>query len=83
MNKIMRVLTIEFDKENELAELHLNKKGAKYLRELLDKLIETDEQDHFHLMTKDWGGDELTMEKQNQSEEVDLLHQLKIMYWKS
>ena len=49
----------------------------------IDNKNELAERGHFHLMTKDWGGEELTTEKQNQSEEIELLHQLKIMYWKS
>ena len=77
----MKILTVELDKENELIELHLDKAGAKYLRDLLNKLIEVGQQDHRHLMTDEWGGNELTSDKQNQSEGVKLLHQLKIMYW--
>ena len=77
----MKTFTIELDKKGETLDIHLNKEGAEYLKGILDKLIKSDRQDHLHLMTPDWGGDELTSEKQNQSKEVELLHPLKIFYW--
>ena len=78
----MKILTIELDKKNESVELHLDKNGAEYLRDLLTRLIESDAEDHLHLMTDEWGGNELTSEKQNQFSDVDLINHLKIMYWK-
>ena len=78
----MKILTIELDKKNESVELHLDKNGAEYLRDLLTRLIESDVEDHLHLMTDEWGGNELTSEKQNQFSDVDLINHLKIMYWK-
>jgi hypothetical protein len=79
MNKIF---TIEIDEQGELVEMHLNKEGAEYLRDILNRVIEVNSDDHLHLMTPDWGGNELTEEKQNQSDTVKLIHQLKLMYWK-
>ena len=77
----MKLFTVELDKRGESIELHFNKAGVEYLISLLTKLVESDKQQHLHLMTPDWGGDELSSEKQNQSKETELLHHLKIMYW--
>ncbi len=79
MNKIF---TIEIDEQGELVEMHLNKEGAEYLRDILNRVIEVNSDDHLHLMTPDWGGNELTEEKQNKSDTVKLIHHLKLMYWK-
>lgn len=78
----MKIFTVELDKEDESVALHLDKNGAEYLRDLLNRLIESDTECHLHLMTEEWGGNELTSEKQNQSAEVGLINQLKMMYWK-
>lgn len=77
-----KVLTLELDQQGELIELHLNKAGAEYLKNVLVKLIENNQDEHLHLMTPDWGGDELSTEQQNLGEDMKLMHQLKIMYWK-
>jgi hypothetical protein len=76
-----RVLTIELDQLGEMVELHLNKAGAEYLKNILDRLISNNQNEHLHLMTPDWGGSELSSNQQNLSADVELLHQLKIMYW--
>ncbi len=70
------------DKQDEIIEMHFNKVGAEYLRNILDKLISKDKKDYLHFMSSDWGGEELSSHKQNLSTDVKLLHQLKIMYWK-
>jgi hypothetical protein len=79
----MKTLTIELNVEGEALELHLNKDGAEYLRDKLNVLINNDLQDHCHLMTEDWGGNELTSKKQSNSSTTKLLHSLKIIYWNS
>jgi len=76
-----KIFTIELDKEEEAIELHLNKTGAEYLRNILDRLISNNKNEHLHLMSSDWGGDELSSNQQNLNADVELLHQLKIMYW--
>ncbi len=78
----MKTFTIEFNKEDEAIELHLDKAGAEYLKDLLEKLIEHDEQEHYNLMTEEWGGNELSLEKQSKSSTTKLIHHLKLMYWK-
>lgn len=75
-----KVFTIELDQQGETVEFHLNKKGAKFLRDVLNKLIEKSSDSDHHFMSPDWGGDELSSEKQNLNDEVKLIHQLKILY---
>lgn len=77
----MKIFTLEFDTESKMLELHLDKTGAQYLRDLLNHLLAKGVQEHQHLMTSDLGGEELTLDKQNQSSHSILLHHLKIMYW--
>ena len=78
----MKTLTLELDTEGEAIELHLDKAGAEYLKGILDRFIKNDEQDHRNLMTEDWGGSELSSEKQSKSPTTKLMHHLKLMYWK-
>jgi len=75
-----KILTIEYDKERELIELHLNKTGAEFLRNYLSRLIELNYESDSHWMTPDWGGDELSSDLQNLNNGMKLIHHLKIMY---
>lgn len=77
-----RIFTVELNEKKELVEIHLNKEGASYLKDRLRQLIEADENSDDHLMTPDWGGGELTSAQQNTSENVKLVHHLKLLYWK-
>ena len=77
-----RVFTIELDQQGETVELHLNKNGAEFLRDVLTKLIQNSTVSDHHFMSPDWGGDELSSVKQNLSDDIKLMHQLKILYSK-
>jgi hypothetical protein len=77
-----KLLTIEYDSEDEILEMHLDKEGAKLLLNKIQMLLEKDENSHEHLMTDTWGGNELTSEKQNLLPNITLLNHLKIIYWK-
>jgi hypothetical protein len=77
-----KLFTIEIDRQGELIEMHLNKEGAVYLRDVLNRLIEINANDHLHLMTPDWGGNELSSDQQNLDSVIKIMHQLKIIYWK-
>lgn len=77
-----KLLTIEYSNKSEVIELHLNREGANELRMILDKLIKNNESEHCHLMTEDWGGIELTSNKQNLSSDYKLINHLKLLYWK-
>ncbi len=76
-----KLLTLELDLERETIELHLNMLGAEYLRNVLTELIINNTNCDHQFMSPDWGGSELSSEKQNLSTNIQLLHQLKIMYW--
>jgi hypothetical protein len=76
-----KILTLEFDEKDEVIELHLNKKGAEFLLAIINSLISQDSNDHSHLMTSNWGGDELSSVKQNLGNDVKLLNHLKVIYW--
>ena len=76
-----KLFTIELDQRHEILEIHLNKLGAEYLRNILSQLVSANKEEHVHLMTFDFGGDELSMEQQNLGSDVKLMNHLKIMYW--
>ncbi len=46
-----KLLTIEYDSEDEILEMHLDKEGAKLLLNKIQMLLEKDENSHEHLMT--------------------------------
>lgn len=77
-----KLFTLEYSNEKELLEVHLNGKSAKELINVLDKLIKNNESEHCHLMTEDWGGSELTSDKQNLSTDFNLINHLKLFFWK-
>lgn len=77
-----KILTIEFDQQTEMVELHLNKQGAIFLKDVLGKLIDDDIVNDHHFMSPDWGGGELSVDQQNLSNQIKLIHHLKILYWK-
>ncbi len=78
-NKAMDLLTFEWDSKNEILEMHTNKKGLENLKSIIDKLLITNENYHVHLMTKQWGGNDLSDEKQ--SSENELINHVKLFKW--
>lgn len=77
-----KIFTVELDQQGEAIELHINKTGAEYLKNILEMLISNNQDNHLHLMTPDWGGNELSSGQQNLDKDIKLIHQLKVMYWK-
>lgn len=77
-----KLFTVEFDNDGDVMELHLNKEGAQFLKEKLERLIIHNENSDHHWFTPYMGGNELSSEKQNQSDNVKLINHLKILYWK-
>lgn len=71
------LLTFEYDTDNERLEIHADLKGLIFLREQIDSLIK--EGGSIHLMTPNWGGDELSMEKQGPQN--ILLNHVKMFCW--
>ncbi len=80
-----RMLTFELhtdEKANELA-IHGSAEGLEALANTLLRLVQKTKEGHFdhdHLMTKEWGGTELSSEPQ--SEDSELLNHVKVYCWK-
>lgn len=76
-----KLFTIEAN--DNIVEIHLNDEGVEFLMNRLNKLKKNSENEHEHLMTPDWGGNEITNIKQNLDEKIKLMHHLKLVYWKN
>ncbi len=74
------MLTFEWDKNSEQLEIHADNTGLRNLVEQLNKLIAAEANEHEHLMTDDWGGNELSNDKQN--DKAELINHVKIFKWK-
>ena len=75
MNKLL--LTFEINDKQESIEIHANALGIHVLIEQLQKALKTS--DHQHLMTDEWGGQELSSEKQGFANRF--VHHIKIIPW--
>lgn len=73
------MLTFEWDGNEERLEIHSDEKGLDELISQLTKLRNCYGSDHIHLMTGDWGGSELSANKQNNC--AELIHHVKIFKW--
>lgn len=78
---MQKILTVEIN-DDTIVEMHLNNQGAIFLRNILNRMIEINENSDYHLMTPEWGGNELSSEQQNTGSEIKLMHHLKLFYWK-
>jgi hypothetical protein len=74
------MLTFESDKENDKLEIHGDKEGLLKLAKTLTEMAEESSSEHRHLMTKDWGGSELSNDKQGLDN--NLYNHVKIFFWK-
>ena len=77
MNKLFTV-----EVSNELVEIYLNDEGINILIDKLNSLKKSRNNEHEHLMTPDIGGNEITSIKQNLDSKMELIHHLKLVYWK-
>ena len=77
-----KLLTFEFDNVTREIELIVNKIGAKYMIDILEDLINNDKNEHTHLFTKEWGKGDLSSEKQNLDENVELINLVTVRYFK-
>jgi len=78
------MLTFENDNEDEKLDIHADIEGLKYLRSVIDSLIEQSEkvgQEHVHLMTKEWGGDDASLSSEKQHPDNQLFNHVKIFCW--
>jgi len=73
------MLTFEWDKDSEKLEIHADCKGLQELVKQIKKLESIKGNEHLHLMTEDWGGEELLGDKQN--EKSELIHHVEIFKW--
>ncbi len=71
------LLTFEYNEVDEKIEVHANEHGLKFLINELEGLLK--EKRNLHLMTPSWGGDELSVEKQGETNK--LINHVKIFNW--
>lgn len=72
------LLTTEYNKKG-FVEIHFDQEGLDLLIGRLESLRQRGKQDHEHLMTPSWAGNELTEEKQGSDNE--LINHLCLIYW--
>ena len=70
------MLTFEIT-ENDSIEIHSDTEGLEGLIKSFKKVL--DEDDHVHLMTEEWRGNELSAKKQGVNNK--LINHVKIMKW--
>ena len=73
------ILTFEWNQESEKLEIHCDHLGMKRLIGYLERLLSVSGNEHSHLMTSEWGGNELGSEQQN--ERSVLINHVKICKW--
>ena len=73
-------LSFEWDSQNERLEIHGDREALMAFAKQLESLASNDSNEHFHLMTADWGGNELLGDQQNSA--ATLIHHVKIFLWK-
>lgn len=72
-------LSFEWDEREQQLQIHGSRAGLERLARTIEKLLRHNPPEHVHLMTPEWGGDELTSEKQNNH--ADLINHVKLYYW--
>lgn len=80
------LLTFELDRDGDQVFIHGDPEGLRFLSLMLDRLIraaESGEEEHEHLMTPDWGGQELSALPQGTDGAEKLAHHVKIYGWPS
>ena len=78
-NSSRPLLSFEWDEEGEKLEIHTNHGGLRQLMASIMELYCMESPDHLHLMTEDWGGDELSAEVQGCNSHI--VHHVKIFKW--
>ena len=78
------MLTFENGAEEELLEVHADIQGLKYLRSVIDSLIEQSQKagnEHIHLMAEEWGGEGSGLTSEKQHPDNQLFNHVKLMCW--
>ncbi|TRD14440.1 Imm32 family immunity protein [Palleronia caenipelagi] len=76
-DKPAELLTFELCENGDEVEIHLNDEGLSNLINYLVRLKKS--RDHEHLMTEEWGGNELTSIKQGSGN--TLLQKVTLRHW--
>lgn len=79
MTSDSKLLTFEWNNRDEQLEIHGTEESLTKLRQKLNDLLKSKAPNSTHLMTEEWGGSELTSEKQGASN--DLINHVKIFKW--
>lgn len=82
MNEPRKMLTFEVSPDRDELEIHFDQKGLESFIRYLQKLGDSKSPlpIHDHLMTPSWAGDELTEEKQGESNV--LLNKVTLWKWR-
>lgn len=73
------LLTFEWNRDDEVLEVHGNEEGFRNLGRIIGQLVQKGETEHCHLMTPDWGGESLSSDQQNP--EAELINHVKLVFW--
>ncbi|MBK7946817.1 MAG: immunity protein 32 [Flavobacteriales bacterium] len=68
------MLTVELNKKGEAVEIFFDEAGAELLKRYIDDALK--HRDHYHLMTPEWAGSELSSDRQGL--ENELIHHLRV-----
>lgn len=71
------MLTFELARSSDQLEIHADREGLQALVAALQQVVARG--GHEHLMTPEWGGRELTSEKQGEANTV--LHEVSVYLW--
>lgn len=83
MSEYLLTFELHSDKKAKQLAIHGSAEGLEALANSLLRLVRNTKKDYFnhdHLMTQEWGGNELTSTPQ--SEDSELLNHVKIYCWK-
>ena len=76
-----KLLSVECHSSTEVVEIHLNRSGLDCLIEVLESLRKANSLDHVHLMSPEWGGNELTGQSCRSSTDWAAAKHLKVCLW--
>lgn len=73
------MIVVQSNAENQV-EIHLDPEGIDRLRRKLESLIAKPVNDHLHLTTPEWAGDDLDSTPMNEG--ATIVHKLDIYLWR-
>lgn len=75
-----KLLSFILDRE-EIIDILVNKEGAEYLINLLQRRIDHGKTEHDHLFTPEWGGNELTSNNLELEDNMKLINMVNIRFF--